>query len=387
MFLVNHYRVVIIFSGIFACYYLIGLSGYGTDEDTFGMIRSGQQLLVYGHYRPSRVPSYLIPEVLIGFTSLVGSFYLSNLISAVLGIFTLYLFFHLLKNIFSFTEALLVTLVVGLNPFFVIASSSSIDYIYSLFFCICGIILLNRRRYYPSALMFALALSSRLSNVLLIVLVYAYFFLPVCFKWKTNKRELRQQIISLCILSLLTALLYMPAFAYSGYNFGFLTYAKANWTFIGHLFRFIYKNTYLFGLLPSLLILLSTVYFVLKKQWLPKHRIVWYGLGIIVVQEVLFFKIPYEISYLLPLLFVIIPIWTIFTRPKKSLLILLLLLTILYNFINIDVLDKKYNETGTECIDAKIGLFFRPGILISDIINRDRAQKWGFEMCDIPVKK
>src|SRR5690606_34734697 len=78
--------------GLFATYAALGLFGYGTDGDTYLLLRSGHHLFVHGVYEYSRTPGYVVPEVAVGLLSLAGGHVLSNLASALLGTATLYLF-------------------------------------------------------------------------------------------------------------------------------------------------------------------------------------------------------------------------------------------------------------------------------------------------------
>jgi 4-amino-4-deoxy-L-arabinose transferase-like glycosyltransferase len=373
-------KMLAVFLAFLGFYFIIGLFGYGNENDTYGMIHVGRQFLLDFKYHPSRPPGYLIPEISLGLTSLIGSYYLSNLMSAILGSITLYLFYQILKNIFDNTNALLITLVVGLNPYFIIASSSSTDYIYSLFFVFCGIALLDYRKYCFTGLLFSFAISSRLSSVMTITAIYIFFIFT--YYIDKDKRKLLSRLVLSSIIALLcTIILYLPVFIASGYNFSFITYYMPDFSILEHLSRFIYKNIYLLGLLPFLLVFVTSLYFVFKKgAEIIKYPAVLFSIGIIVVQEILFYKIPLKISYLLPILFVIVPLWAFLINSKRALLVLLIFLTGLYNIVNIDILDRKYNEANTQCVAAERGIFIRPGILIDDLLLREKSQEIYFSM-------
>jgi hypothetical protein len=360
----------IAFPMIFLLYVLLGLSGYGNDCDTYLMLKTGRNLLLTGFYVPSRTPGYLIPEIIIGGSSLLGGFYLSNVISALLGAGTLYLFWRLLRGIFTRSDAILITLSVGLNPYFVIASSSSMDYVYSLFFGIAGITLLRTRKFFIAALAFSLAISARLSNSLIVGVVYAWF-LHLRIRDEDANGFVRL-ILSGGLAIVISMLLFVPSFVACNRTLGFLTYAIGNWTFLGHLSRFLYKNIFLFGLFPFVVLMSSIVWkIIVTRSQLSLSGTGLMALAIVLLHEVLFFKVPLEISYLLPLIFVIVPFWVFVFHPRKVALLALLGLTIVYSFfINIDVLNIKYNASGTEAIAAKIGLFIRPGVVVNDVSRR-----------------
>lgn len=163
----------------FLYYSFLSFFGYGNDCDTYLMLKSGQNFLLNFEYLPSRAQGSFVPEIIMSLASFVGGHYLSNFISMMLGVGTLYIFYFFLTKIFSKSDAILVVLIVGFNPYFVIASSTSMDYIYSIFFIFLGSFFLFKNYRIVAAIAFALALSSRLSNALLVGLIYLYFLSSV----------------------------------------------------------------------------------------------------------------------------------------------------------------------------------------------------------------
>lgn len=100
------------------------------------------------------------------------------------------------------------------------------------------------------------------------------------------------------------------------------------------------------------------------------------GILIFVISELLFLKVPVEISYLLPLLFVATPLTIAVFRPRRVEIYGFIFLTILYGFvINLDILNRRYNEAGTEAIAADLGVFVRPGVVIADLCDRKNSER------------
>lgn len=365
--------MIVLFS-LFIIYILLGLFGYGNDNDTYGMLSSGRNMWLNGNYHYSRGPGNFIPEMIIGGASLIGGYVLTNLISAILGTTTLYIFWQLLKRVFSDSDALLIALIIGFNPYYIIASSSSMDYVYSLFFCIAGIKLLTNRSIFLAAFLFAFAASSRLSIILIIGIIYLYY-LYIRYK-ENNFKEMTRLFFSGCLLVLLTLLFFVPSYIAAGCTFKFFSYSIGDWTFFGYLSRFVYKNIYLFGILPLIYISVMTTFKMVRNGLhFPLTTQVYIGVAILFVSELLFFKIPCEISYLLPILFVVIPLFVHFCQPNQIAMYILVALTISYSFIvNPDFLDRKYNISGEEAIGADIGLFMRRGVIIDDAMHREKAE-------------
>lgn len=361
---------------LFVLYVILGFFGYGNDYDTYAMLKSGRDFWQTGNYHYSRGPGNLIPELVIGGASLIGGYVLTNTISSVLGIASLYLFWCLLKKVLSDSNALLSTIIVGLNPYFIIASSSSMDYVYSIFFCLAGIVNLTKRNLFFAAVLFAIAVSSRLSNIMIIGIVYLYYFY---IRYRENEfKEMMRLFISGCLLGVLTILLFVPSYIAADHSFDFLKYGIGDWNLVEFLSRIIYKNIYLVGLLPFIFLVIIIARKIIKpgikKPLTPEA---YTGLIIIVLTEILFFKIPVEISYLLPLLIIFVPLSIFILNPQKSILYILSGLTFLYSFVvNPDLIDRKYNVEKTEAISAEAGLFIRRGAIIDDVMKREETKEF-----------
>ncbi|MBF0160782.1 MAG: hypothetical protein HQL88_00705, partial [Magnetococcales bacterium] len=214
--------ITLLLGFFFLLYAGMGLFGYGNDNDTYGMLRSGHALFFEGIYRYSRAPGYLIPEMVVGGAALLGGYFLANLISAVLGTASLFFFWRLLRAGFDEWTALLITAIVGLTPHYAIAASSSIDYIYSIFFILFGVTALRGHRCYWAALLFACATSARLSNLLTIGILYGYFIFI-----QYRKREyvvLMRLLLSGCLTVFYDCLFYIPSFMAAGNSFDFFAH-------------------------------------------------------------------------------------------------------------------------------------------------------------------
>ncbi|MBL0339480.1 MAG: hypothetical protein IPP71_00275 [Bacteroidetes bacterium] len=359
---------------LFITYTILGFWGYGNDYDTYAMIKSGRDTFLNGHYHYSRGPGNFIPEMVIGGASLLGGFIVTNIISALLGTATLYLLWKRIKTVLSPTNSILVILIIGLNPWYVIASSSSMDYVYSLFFAMAGIGMMEKRNIFPAACLFAFAVSSRLTVLMIIGIIYLYYFY---IRFKENEiKEMGRLFLSGCLLMVLSVLFFVPSYVAADYTFKFMEYGIGNWDLIGILSRIIYKHIYLIGLLPLLFLAVMTIIHVFKSGIKFKsNALLNTGIIIIVLTELLFIKIPVEISYLLPQYLIAVPLIVFLVKPRKMTLYLLLAFTISFGFIvNPDVLDRKYNAERTEAISAEVGFFIRPGLVIDDIMKREESK-------------
>ncbi len=363
---------------LFGFYYIIGLSGYGNDTDTYRMIRQGQELLSSLKYYPSRPPGYFVPEVIIGLTSRLGGYFLSNLLSALMGSLVIYMFYGLIRKYFDKRVSTLVALIVAFNPFYVIAASSTMDYVYSLFFGFCGVLCLDRRRPFWAAPLFALSLSSRLLNSLIVFGIYVGFLIDY-YKQDGRRASLVLLLSALLALSI-TAALYVPSYVAFGYSFGFMTYGIGDWDWFGHLARFVYRNMCVLGVLGSLFVMFTSVWgaVVHRREWLkvdPLVKLV--AFFIFGMHEMLFLKMPPSVPYLLPLLFLVIPVWAAVIRKSTVLLLICLFLTLSYNVFKVDVLKIEYKWPKHEAVSARVAFSPGYGVLVEDLVQRAQSQGSG----------
>lgn len=369
-------------------YGLYALNGYGNHDDIYRMLNSWRTLIFEHRYVPSRFQGYLVPELSIGLASQVGGFYLSNLVSVLLSVSSLLIFYWLLIRITTRLNAVLAVAMIASNPFWIIASTTSTDYIYPVFFFTLGPFMLLNAKPRLAGLIFALAMSSRLTYAPMIVLAFA-FYLPYVIK---NKPEQRNQFFQGIILFFLgTAALYLPVFLASGMSFSFLKYADdtvGGW--LGTIVRFIYKNIYFWGL-PTFILLL--IFFFRERVSYPKaifanpfantrpekllFQVVSWGFA---YNEIVFAKLPHQYQYLLPILFCVT--YFIVTAPtpsKTKFLGLVLALNIIYClFCNFDILDTyQVGGAGTTIHSdaAKVNFSLKQGVLVQDFSWRATYQK------------
>jgi hypothetical protein len=359
---------------LFLIYAGIGLSGYGNDCDTYLMLNTGVTWFEKGIYSYSRPPGYLLPEVMISSAAILGGHALSNLLSAVLAALSLHFFWLLCRDFFSSRMALSMCALIGVNPYFVIASSSSMDYIYSIFFGLLGVVMLRKNLIFFAAIFFAFAISSRISNAVIVGIVYLYFIFDA-FK-ASNFRATLRFLSSGAMALLFVALLLIPSFMAAGNSLQFFTYAIGEWGLLGYVSRFAYKNVELFGV-AQLLAILTLIFLNFKNARFsrPPKKLI-FGIAILLVQELLFLKVPLEVSYLLPVLFVIFPvIFYVFNFGTRAAYILALVTVVGGFVVNFDFINKKYNNDGTEAVGADFGFFVSTGVVVADILERKASQR------------
>ncbi|NJK53884.1 MAG: hypothetical protein HC936_15745 [Leptolyngbyaceae cyanobacterium SU_3_3] len=248
----------------FVAYSLFARYGYGNDDDTYRMLNTWNILITQGQYVSSRFQGYLIPEMAIGLASNLGGFLLANLTSVLLSIASLAIFYKMLSKVTTPAIAVLSVFAIASNPFWVIASATSIDYIYAVFFFVCGLFLLVRKKFYWAGLFFAAAVSSRITYGPMAAIAFCLEFFYVQKIQKPNVILIfRMYPLSVGLWSLL----FTRIFCLWHVSFFFRNWPRRVGGFLGIIARFIYKNIYFWGL-PAFILLVIFCY--RKRKFLSK---------------------------------------------------------------------------------------------------------------------
>ncbi len=374
-------------AGLFIYYILLSTQGYGNDNDNFGMLNTWQVLINEHRYHPSRFQGCLVPELLIGIFSHLGGFYLSNLVSAVVSVISLFLFGRVLEKINFKNIAGLAILAIGLNPFYALASATSNDFIYGVFFFAIGLLLLCQHKIRTASLIFALAVSSRITYGPMVLIAFVLYFPYIKTEIKSRNRFFQ----GLIIFFIATFLLYLPTFVISGYTLSRFSSADKG-TYLSNIARFVYKNFYFWGLPSSLLL----IYLFIRKRVELINRVITNpfqnlsfektilheSLWWFIYNEAMYAILPHDRFYLLPTLFCIILILTYIlktTREKNFYLSSIVVLSIVFSIVNFNFLNIDYTtntpEKGVNPKSAQFGFSIQPGIIVDDLQNRDTWQQ------------
>jgi len=337
-------------------------SGYGADNDTWLMLGTWDVLVDQQRYVPSRPPGYLLPELVIGATADVGGPWLSNLVSVVLAAGTLVLVHGLLRRrTGEATTALLLLAVLGCTPAFVIAATTSMDYVYGLFLFVAGWSVLERRGpAWAGGVLLGLAAASRLA--------YAPLGLVVVLLGPGRTRPRRDRGVAVVLLAVVTALGSVPSLRVAG-DLSFLTAERPTGQGLaGVLGRAVVKGGDLLGLVGSVAAVVVVVLVVRDARARRRSSVgEWWLLVLAGVQLAVWLWIPAEPSYLLPALVALLA-WL--ARPGlpaavvRSLAVLVAALA-LYAVVDVRLVDVDHdNRYGYDTCDATeaTGASLRPHV-------------------------
>lgn len=144
------------------------VSGPGNDLDIANIFRSGRSLVRHGHYLPSRAPGAPVHELIVGVFDRLGGPLLTNLASvAAAVVFTVALDRLLAGEGLGPHRRWAIALVVA-NPWFLIAATGSVDYVFALAFVVLAALALRRGHPVWAGLAAAASMGCRIGSALLV---------------------------------------------------------------------------------------------------------------------------------------------------------------------------------------------------------------------------
>jgi len=337
--------------------------GYGSDNDTYGVLSAGISTWEKSMPAMSRHPGYWLYEAIVYVLSKLGGYILVNGITLVISVLVLHRF-YMLSMLENVKNPELLTLCLGLNPWFLIAATSAADYMWALLFIVISTEFVIKERHFLAGLFSGLAAGIRLSSVFTLAFVFSFTWLKIGIK-----KLFKGYFLVACISFFLIMLFYFPSWLLSNQSFLFLKGHLGDeslWTLKMHLGRFIYKTIYLFGLLSFILITLVIALNTRNLEGrISQTRIGTAAAGGSIGTLILFIQYPIEISYLLPFLFFFLLLLGVYIgNQNRNFLIAILISTVSYSFINISI--AKPNVVGVAS-DANFGFFVENGVLMRDI--------------------
>ena len=333
--------------------------GYGADSDSFETLRTGATFIKNFDYIPSRNPGYLVFEVITFFANLIGGSIATDLMAIVMSLICLRFFYQLCETL-EIPNSKFLVLSVALHPYYWVASTTTMDYVFALGFFFLGISLLFRKKAIYAGVAFSLAIGCRLTTVLLVVLALILLFV-------TRIISLKDAALSFLFAGIFAVIFYLPPLDFVKWRWWRIFKVEMGgteyWSTFLRVGRFFYKNI-VFWSMPVTLFLFAAVSYLLKKKVKVGDnlsKIIAILFIIIFAYEALFFYAPLDPSYLLPILPFSIMLFGIFFQNYRKMIIALLLLVFLSNFIVFNFAKPDVKNFATK---AHYGLWLEPGYLV-----------------------
>ncbi len=323
-------------------------AGYGADNDTWLMLGTWDGVRRFGHYVPSRFQGAPLPEFLIGAASTAGGHVLAGAVSVTLGLIGGTAMYRLARSRTTRASdaAIATALACSATPF-VIAATTSHDYIYGFALFFVGIALTERRGDLDvlGAVVFGLSVASRVSYLPLALTVVV-----LCRPDRPRSRRLS----CAAVVAVVSVLSYVPAFVAARGSLRFLSATEpAGQGFVGIVGRAVFKGADFFGIVGTVL-LAGTIVLLWRRRpavWPPRadlHLVAVFALSI-----GFWMLLPAETAYLLP---AVAALGVLLSRRLvvpgvRTLIVAVVVLSALNGVVSLDVLQLQYRSVygGQHC--------------------------------------
>ncbi len=264
--------------------------GYGTDIDIGDVLESGARIRQLD-YAPSRNPGVPVFESIVAVLDPIGGHLAINLATAAAAGLAVVGLARLVRA-WNHPNGDLVGIAFLASPIVLIAATSTGDFIWAAMFLVWGALFHLRGHSRAAGVLFALAIGSRLSTLLV---VGAFL---VADGWEPANR--RRCIRALLVAAPLAVLMYVPSWLAFDRSFEFLNYGQGFRGFANHGGRFLYKNFVVAGLaLVGLVALAAPAMLASLRRW-GCEPLIRFAVLALVATEALFLQFPWKGVHLLP---------------------------------------------------------------------------------------
>jgi len=351
--------------------------GFGTDNDTYAVLDCG-----YGTWHlhipaTSRNPGYWTYEAIVYVLVRLGGAALSNLGSFAMAALVAWRFWRWAGRLGVPHRTLMTATLIAAPPF-VIAATSTNDYLWSLLFLILGGEAIGADRFISAAVLSAIAVAIRGANA---PVVAGGFIATVAYDiWMRRRFTKRTAKLAASALAaaILAAAAFYPSYRLVGNTMDFLRSPGdvrelySGWL---RLAKFAYKAHQTVGPAAVLVIGIAAVLYLRNRRTAEPNtprdkQLIFIAAGYLLANLLLFLRYPIEYFYLLPALFsfLLLAGATLFAQSRR--LSLALLLTVLSaDFVLPTVVAPNAPGRST---GARLHIGVEPGLVLADSAERIR---------------
>lgn len=274
------------------------LMGPGTDLDVGAVLRSGRAIVEDGTYAPSRNPGAPVHEAAVGVLRLVGGTVGPNLGSLAAGIAVATLLALLLRREGVGRVGLGVAVVVA-NPWFLVAATSTVDFLWALGLWLGAAVVLRTHTDLLGAagagVLAGLAVGCRSSTAVLVGGLAVAQALD-------GRREAVRAALLAAVAAGVGLLVFLPPFLSADSSLAFAQNDVPTSSPLVQLGRFLAKDLYFLGPFAAVVLLLclpalGRTAWRWRADWLVRV-----GLLTVLASQVLFLRFPWKMGHLLPTL-------------------------------------------------------------------------------------
>lgn len=346
--------------------------GYGTDNDTYTVLDSGVSTWHLHLPETSRNPGYWAFEAIVFAIRHFGGSLATNLATLVVAIFLLWRFIVIADRL-GLRFPLLGAASLAATPVFAIASTSTVDYLWSLIgLVVCVELLLEDRvglAIFPAA--FAFAIRGANGPLIAGAVIGAIVATP---------RRAPRLLAAGAVAAIVGGLPLIESYRLANHSFAFmhaLAGPDAMWSAKMRTGRFLYKSLYLFGPIATL----GCPMFVAASSRQPweisisqstyRTKSLPIFVGILLANALLFLRYPIEISYLLPAGFFLLLLLGTKLQSREFAVATFLAI------FSLNLVTPQFAQPNIpgHATGATFHLSLDPGILIEDVRLRRSVQK------------
>lgn len=355
------------------------VSGPGNDLDVANIFRSGRAIARHGTYQPSRAPGAPVHETIVGVLDLVGGPLLTNLASVAAAVVLAVALDRLLVREGVGAGGRWATALVVCNPWFLIAATSTTDYVFALAFVVLAALALRNDRPVLAGALAAASMGSRIGTVTLVAAVLLAELGELArpdaagsagggdgdgstrrTRW-VERAAVRRSLIAGAVCVVVTAALFVPSVVEAGG----LAFAQNDFSTSSlgvQLGRAAVKMMTLLGAVASVVALAAIPAVIGALRGWRTSWLVRFAVPGLVLSAALFIRFPWKMTHLLPCLLCGAVLLAVALDGNRRLLLALVALQLVYGVVRVDVVrpdDPNRATGGTIEVDAGWGPLVR----------------------------
>lgn len=336
------------------------VSGPGNDLDVGNVFRSGRAIARHLDYVPSRPPGAPVHEALVGVGDLIGGPLLTNLLSLLAAGLLLWQLDRLLRDEGVAPAGRWAVALIAVNPWFLIAATSTADYVFALLFVVLAARALRHDHAVLAGIAGAAAMGSRVGSITLLVAL-------AVAEAAVGRSHVRRVLVGGGIAAALTLVVFIPSFVEAGG----LTFAQNDFSAsspLVQLGRTVAKDLLVLGIPTTLLVLASLPAIVGALRRWSTSWLVRFGAVGLVLSQLLFLRFPWKMAHLLPTLLCVALLLAVALEDRRRWLVAMVGLQLVFGFVRVDLLaPNDANEAS--------GGEFRPTITAGPVLTDLRCRR------------
>lgn len=332
------------------------VSGPGNDLDVGNVFRSGRAIARHLDYVPSRPPGAPVHEALVGFGDLLGGPLLTNLLSLAAAGLLLWQLDRLLRDEGVAPSGRWVVALVAVNPWFLIAATSTADYVFALLFLVLAARALRHDHAVLAGIAGAAAMGCRVGSITLLL---ALAVAEAC----VGRAHLRRVLVAGAVAAGLTLVVFVPSFVEAGG----LSFAENDFSAsspLVQLGRTAAKDLLVLGIPTTLLVLAALPALIAAIRRWSTSWLVRFGVVGLVLSQLLFLRFPWKMAHLLPTLLCIAVLLAVALEDRRRWLIAMVGLQLVFGFVRVDVFAP---NDANEASGARFGPTVLAGPVLTDL--------------------